>query len=840
MFSGKFITLAEFAFLEPINVFHREGAEGDVRRHPDGLRNLHILFRGRFMKSSGGRILMRFSADDYCRVFVNGRFAAQGPAQGYYFDYNFCETDITPFICEGENEITAEVYYQGLINRAYDSGDLRCGFICDIEADGKPVFSTDESWLCCVDKSYIGYRTTGYDTQFLEDRDMRLKPSEWERVRVREHDYTFADKPFPAVDVFFVEPVGTVTRPIKSEPDDNKANLSDESAKPENSGNEEVSRVASDSAGRIGSAEDICNIRAADVCPATADRSPDFDACAEGGSGDIVSEPGESASKPDGVSESEPVSMTTESREAVCHDEMNAETPGKEKEERNGRVSRLFDFGAETVGTFDIVVRGHSGDELLLRAAEELLNGEEGLLSPDTEIRYMTRANCGYDERIILDEGENRISGFDYKAFRYAELICPENVELVSFGAMARNHPFDEAACVLDTSDTVLMKVFDICKRGVKLCSQETYVDCPGREKGQYAGDLTITSASQLWLTGNTELFCKAVRNQRESAFIDEGLMAVTPGSFMQEIADYSLQFPIIALRYYYFTGDREGLMKLLPVCDRLLTSFERFQREDGLLEGVDKWNLVDWPANLRDDYDFELTKPIGKGVHNVVNAFYIGAVICTERMIDLLGIDLENGVENGARRSDALIEAFNRAFFREDKMLYADSETSSHTSLHSNVLPLYFGFARREAYPRMAELIRQRKFSGGVYISYFAMKAMARLGLYADIWEMITSTGENSWYNMVREGGTTCFEAWGKDKKWNTSLCHAWASAPISVLIEDLVGISPREPGFKDINIHPHLPKTLERFDMRIPLPDGRHIEFEWEKGFYNWRLLK
>ena len=121
----------------------------------------------------------------------------------------------------------------------------------------------------------------------------------------------------------------------------------------------------------------------------------------------------------------------------------------------------------------------------------------------------------------------------------------------------------------------------------------------------------------------------------------------------MQEIADYSLQFPILALRYYDFTGDKAGLAKLIGVCDKLLTSFEKFQRDDGLLEGVDKWNLVDWPSNLRDDYDFELTNPIGKGVHNVINAFYIGAVICTEKLISLAGIDLDNSVDGGARRSD-------------------------------------------------------------------------------------------------------------------------------------------------------------------------------------------
>ncbi|MBQ9116277.1 MAG: hypothetical protein IJY04_04590, partial [Clostridia bacterium] len=55
-----------------------------------------------------------------------------------------------------------------------------------------------------------------------------------------------------------------------------------------------------------------------------------------------------------------------------------------------------------------------------------------------------------------------------------------------------------------------------------------------------------------------------------------------------------------------------------------------------------------------------------------------------------------------------------------------------------------------------------------------------------------IVSEDENSWYNMVREGGTACFEAWGKDKKWNTSLCHPWASSPVPVLIEDILPLHP------------------------------------------------
>ncbi len=726
MFNGKFITLAEFAFLVPIDVFHREEEQKELPRHPDELKNLHIRFRRSFVWDPGEypSVSICLTADDYYKLRINGQPAGQGPAQGYYFDYPFNLLDITPLLADGENLIEADVYYQGLINRAFDSGDLRCGFIADVigtKPDGTDeiLLVTDESWQCAVDRSFIGRDTIAYDTQFAEHRDMRLGLTEWERVRVKAHDYTFAEEPTPTLSVYDAEPTASLRT----------------------------------------------------------------------------------------------------------------------------KTGTLYDFGGELTGGFRIVVTGKSGDVIEVRAAEELEKNADGTCPPDgvlteeTKIRYKTRANCLYSEQIILHDGENVIEQYDYKAFRYAELVYGEGIEAVSLCAVVRHWDFDDDACLLDSSDKVLSSVFDICKRGVKFGSQEVYVDCPGREKGQYAGDLTITSASQLWLTGDTRLFRKAVRNQAESTFIDEGLMAVTPGSLMQEIADYSLQFPILALRYYDFTGDRAGLKKLLGVCDRILTRFEQYQREDGLLDGVDcKWNLVDWPKNLRDDYDFELTKPIGKGVHNVINAFYIGAVLLTEKIIDILGIPLEEG----ARRSEALIEAYHNCFWRPSLGLYADSETSDHTSLHSNILPAYFGFEKTEAKPRIAAMVRRKGLVCGVYMAYFTLKALCRMGYYTDAYRLITSTDEHSWYNMVCEGATTCYEAWGREMKWNTSLCHPWASGPISVLIEDILGITPDRPGFSEVDVRPHIPSDVEKLHMRIPLPNGKHIEFEWDDGFYNYRILK
>ena len=96
----------------------------------------------------------------------------------------------------------------------------------------------------------------------------------------------------------------------------------------------------------------------------------------------------------------------------------------------------------------------------------------------------------------------------------------------------------------------------------------------------------------------------------------------------MQEIADYSLMYPQLLALYYRYTGDAAALLPYYETALGMIRHFAQYERADGLLMQVaDKWNLVDWPENLRDDYDFALTRPVvGAGCHNVINALYLGA----------------------------------------------------------------------------------------------------------------------------------------------------------------------------------------------------------------------
>lgn len=429
----------------------------------------------------------------------------------------------------------------------------------------------------------------------------------------------------------------------------------------------------------------------------------------------------------------------------------------------------LIDFGVEITGTLHFKAFGRENDRITIRYGEELLN--------ENEVRHEMRCNCDYEDVLILTGKEDEPDFFDYKCFRYVQLLLPPNVSFEDLYVLYRHYPFDDSTSSFHSEDELVNRIWEISKNAVRNCCQESFLDCPQREKGAYLGDMPITAHSLYYLTGDTKLFRKALHDFAQSTRICPGMMAIAPGSLMQEIADYSLLYPFELLLYHRLSGDLDFLRRMLPVAEGVESYFDRYRNADGLLELVtDKWNLVDWPANLRDDYDFALTIPVGEGCHNVLNAHYVGMKLCMEELRELLGVPYE-------KQSDQLKAAFQKTFFCEETGLFTDSATSSHSALHSNVISCFYGLQPKNH--RIIPFIREKGLCCGVYVAYFLLFALLKMGEKELAYELITNRTEHSWYQMIQEGATTAFEAWGKDQKWNTSLCHSWASAPIPVLME-------------------------------------------------------
>ena len=645
-FEGKWITTQEFAKLQPLNVFHRQL---EPVKFPDDLpRNRHILFRRRFALDAVRPTALFISADDYYKLYINGRFVTMGPCPGYHFHYYYNKIDITDYLKPGDNVIAVHTYYQGLINRVWVSGDCRHGLIMDVVGPQGLLLCSDEQFRCHAHTGYMPCGIVGYETQFMEQYDSgapevgferpEFDDSAWENASIRAHlDYELYEQPTQQLVVESVAPVSIETR---------------------------------------------------------------------------------------------------------------------------GRLVRC-DFGGMYVGYLSAIATGKRGSAIELRCGQELRE--------DGSVRSDLRCNCRYEERWILSGGKDELKQYDYKSFRYAEFELPEGCELASgsIRLLARHYPFELHAAP-NAGDAQSLAVWELCVRSLKYGVQEVIQDCMDREKGQYLGDGCYTALAHMIATRDPAIARKLIDDSLRSAFVNPGLMTCSTCSFMQEIAEYPLMLPFTMLAYWRLTGDAAQLEQWYEPTAAMLDFYRaQYEHADHLLYDLDKWCVVEWPAEYRDGYDYDLKEGrICKGTHNVINAYYLGAVMSFNAVARILKRPPYRDVTQ-------LYDAYVGAFYDASRGLFTDSIESEHISMPGNMVAYMYGLCpEARTADNMLMLVRKNRLNSCMLFMTFPMLCgLKRTGNDALLQELLVDDG--GWLRMLREGATATFEGWGRDAKWNTSLYH-------------------------------------------------------------------
>lgn len=653
-FHGQWITDSEMAALAPKPIHARQLLRDKLPKPDPKLRNRHILFRKAFQLGAFGKAVVRITADDYYKLYVNGEFAGQGPAAGTPDHTYYNEIDVSRWLRPGRNVLAVHTYYQGLVNRVWQSGDNRHGMILDLEADGKVVVASDETFLTARHGAYSAMGIVGYDTQFMERYDAGAKEVGFERPGFNDSAWTHAVRHPLAKDyAFFPQPTPMLTferiRPVSCRP-------------------------------------------------------------LEGGGWRI-------------------------------------------------------DFGGIYVGAAVFSAKGPRGAEVEIRCGQELAD--------DGSVRHKLRANCDYVEKLVLSgKGADVVNPYDYKSFRYCELlpsggakVDPESVVFV-----ARHLPF-ELKAKKNFTDSAFEPVWKLCVDSFRYGVQEQIQDCMEREKGYYLGDGCYTMLTNCRLTGDWTGARRFVDDFLRTASVDRGLVTCGCCSFMQEIAEYPLMFVWFVRKYLEATGDEAFVRDRYDrLADILACYRERYARADGLVCNLDKWCVVEWPKNFQDGYDADIGEgKVCKPMHNVINAWYIGAIK------DLNAVARRVG-KPAVADERPLVDAFRRTFYDPQRHLFVDREGSTHVSLPGNVYAAFFDLApeadrsaHHEAYVR---LVREKGYSSISLFQFFPLFSWLRdNGEKALMDELILSP--EAWLRNIREGGTRTFEGWGRDTKWNTSLFH-------------------------------------------------------------------
>lgn len=421
----------------------------------------------------------------------------------------------------------------------------------------------------------------------------------------------------------------------------------------------------------------------------------------------------------------------------------------------------FIDFGKNYVGTLFFKAIGNKNNTITV------LYGQE--LNKDGSVRYEMRSNCNYKEEMVLSGQCDTFIQFDSKAFRYVELLLPQNstVDQKSIHILATHYPFELTRATM-ISDEKIKVIWDLCVHTLKYGVQDTIQDCTDREKGFYLGDGCYTALTLGCLTDDWSMFKKLVEDSLQSSFITDSLMTCADCSFMQEIAEFPLIMLITLAIYLSITNDIDFLSEHYDELIKLLKTYEKnYLGKNGLLSNLDKWCVVEWPDNFRDNYDVNLCEgEICEDTHCVINAYYYAAA----KSLNYISERLEKAEQFD---SEKIKDSFLNAFYDSERQLFTDNVNSSHSSFISNMFSFAFGLCPdKNVEEKMITMLCKKGINSlNIFTTFPVLYKLKAEDLYDEIESHLKN--EKAWLNMLSENATTTFETWGKDLKWNTSLFH-------------------------------------------------------------------
>lgn len=498
--------------------------------------------------------------------------------------------------------------------------------------------------------------------------------------------------------------------------------------------------------------------------------------------------------------------------------------------------SWFIDFGKAAFGTIRMTLLGKSAsDTVFIHFGEAQKDGRINR-TPGGTIRhsvYKLALKQGWNTYEIAINPDKRNTGpqailmpqyiGEVTPFRYCELegySAPLSKNLIVQEIVF--YPFDETESHFTSSDTVLNQVWDLCKYSIKATSfLGVYVD-GDRERIPYEADAYI---NQLGHYG-------VAREYSMARYSEEYLINRPTWP-----TEWILQSVLMAWNDYLYTGNKESLRHfysdlkakaLLPLADESgLISTKTGKVSPEVLasihfKGMLK-DIVDWPQTgilgLGKNEPGETDGFVFKDVNTVVNAYHYRAVGLLAQIANVL--HQESDEKQFTSQAAKLKNTFNEKLFDKKQEIYTDGIGTDHASLHANMFPITFGLAPEKKAKKINSYIQSRGMACSVYGSQFLMDAVydannAEYGL-----ELLRSTSERSWYNMIRVGSTISLEAWDNKYKPNQDWNHAWGAAPANIIPRKLMGIEPLEPGFRKIQVKPQ-PGSLEHAEIKCPTIRG------------------
>ncbi|MFZ4068012.1 MAG: alpha-L-rhamnosidase C-terminal domain-containing protein [Phenylobacterium sp.] len=469
---------------------------------------------------------------------------------------------------------------------------------------------------------------------------------------------------------------------------------------------------------------------------------------------------------------------------------------------------------------------GGAGARLRIRWAESLYLPKWQMIKGMYEIQLKGdrdgiegKSFVGIGDEIELDGARSRVfSPLWWEAGRYLEITVRTDAEPLSiedFHLELTGYPHAFSGR-FSSSDERLERIVDISRRTLRMCSHETYMDCPYYEQLMYVGDTRIQALATYVLSGDDRLPRKAISLFNDSRVPTGLTQSRYPCRDPQIIPPFSLWWVAMVHDYALWRGDLAFVKSMMPGVRAVLDHFASKIRPDGLLANPNGWNFLDWV----DGWKWGVRADGGHGVSGPLN-WHAAMTFQLASELEAMVAEPELA-KRCARLARGVAAAADRHFWVEQRGLYADDLDHSLFSEHSQCLALLGGLLPKKREKALAaNLFTDPALDRAtIYFSHYLFDACQRFGRIDRLFDRL-----GVWFGHEPLGLTTTLES----PEPARSDCHAWSAHPLYHFAASVAGVRPTAPGFAEVEIRPDL-GPLTWIDAKIVHPLG-NVELHLEK---------
>lgn len=516
-----------------------------------------------------------------------------------------------------------------------------------------------------------------------------------------------------------------------------------------------------------------------------------------------------------------------------------------EKISKTGKEHYFVDFGKDAFGRLVLEFTPVADDTITIHLGEKINQLHRIDQNPGGSLRYhriLLPVRPGKNKYEIAPAPDARNTSTAaihlpdsfgiITPFRYCELencgfdLKPQNIRQKTF-----SYFFDDKMSSFTSSDTILNKVWDICKYSMKATSfAGIYID-GDRERIPYEADAYINQLGHYYT--DREYSIARLTNEyfiKHPTWPTEWILHTVPlfyNDFMYTGNKESVKkyYEELKQKTLYSLSREDGLICSKNCTDEIMTKLGFSNAKERLRD------IVDWPPAQKDT-GWKLATPQGERdgyemveINTVVNAFYFNSL----RLMSILA-GQSGKTEDSVfyiNQATKVKKTINDKFLNKTTGIYTDGESSQHSSLHANMIALAFDLVPEKNKRTVTDFIKSRGMACSVYGAQYLLEGLYNAGEADYALSLLTAINDRSWWNMIKTGSTITMEAWDMKYKPNSDWNHAWGAAPANIIPRFIWGISPVEPGYAKAIIRPQLSR-LNFSKINVPTVRG-NIEAEF-----------